>query len=145
MAERRGTEHACPCGERAPTPGWLGFEDDMGVDAPESHGADPRAQRPVRPRANAGDLNGRVWLDQQRVWIGASGRRRDYLVAERECCLDEAGDPSSRLGVADVRFDGAKRRRNSPRLPVLGVDERLDFDLVADGCPGPMAFEKSHG
>ena len=63
---------------------------------------------------------------------------------EGERCLDEASDPRSGLGVAYVRLDGAKRGRNSSRLPVLGLDERLDLDPVAYGCSRPVAFEERH-
>src|SRR5215831_20848348 len=98
MAERRCAEQARAGGERAPAPRRIRLENDVGVDAAETHRADTRAQRRARPRLSLRDPQWRAWSGKQLVWVRAPGCRRNYLVPERERCLDEARDPSGGLG-----------------------------------------------
>ena len=75
------------------------------------------------------------------VQFGRVQRGRQQVVLEREAGLQEAREPRSRLGMADIGLDRADRQRGLAGLAELAPDGP-GLDRIADGGAGPVRLDE---
>ena len=126
------------------------FQNTMEIAAAESEGTDSgtagmfRARQP-RPAFGIHIHRCLARLDQfQRPFD--FDRRRQNLVVERHCRLDQSGDSGGGFGVTDHRFDRAERTPSAVRL-VRPIDfgQRFSLDRITDLGAGTVRFHQFNG
>src|SRR5262249_36387247 len=124
----------------------------VGVDAAEAERVDAGTARPPRDGLPPGGLEHRRQpgpLEPRMRLVAVQGRWQRPVV-QRQRCLDEAGDPRRRHGMADHRLDRAAadgRRGTATTATALAAEdtgEGGEFGRIPGWRGRPMRLDQTH-